>query len=273
MRKSSRGNPYHDEIGRFCSAARATGAFVGDQDIDLKGMSEDEKRETVKRYAAGEQEYYDTQTHYREFIKAFFGEASMEEELKAYSEFSKSDREAYQECIDNEQRITKDMEEHCNLVGKSFRLKSPTSIRGKQSRKGGEVSHFWDVIRYTHQSDEQHLMGETKQILSDLESKGYTVCTFKNTWNDDTNPYNGINVKMLSPDRQRFELQFHTEASFCLKNGEMHKMYEVQRAIEENDPNFKDNPAWKNMNEEMTKLGKTLKRPKNISEKTKWEIR
>lgn len=49
-------------------------------------------------------------------------------------------------------------------------------------------------------------------------------------------PYKGINVKIESPDGQRFEMQFHTPHNAEVKE-EMHKYYELER--EEKNPEKK----------------------------------
>lgn len=57
----------------------------------------------------------------------------------------------------------------------------------------------------------------------------------KNTWLDEMNPYNGINVQIEAPNGQIFELQFHTPESFELKNGILHDLYEQQRCADDID--------------------------------------
>ena len=41
----------------------------------------------------------------------------------------------------------------------------------------------------------------------------------------------GVNTNAYSPNGYEFEIQYHTEESFELKNGELHELYERQRKI------------------------------------------
>lgn len=42
-------------------------------------------------------------------------------------------------------------------------------------------------------------------------------------------PYQGVNVQITSPVGEKFELQFHTDYSLEVKEGELHTIYEAQR--------------------------------------------
>lgn len=59
MRKSSRGNPYHDERGRFCSRGRAVGAYVNGRSVSL------EEYDRMKAENQLGDEYYNQRTKER----------------------------------------------------------------------------------------------------------------------------------------------------------------------------------------------------------------
>ena len=82
----------------------------------------------------------------------------------------------------------------------------------------------------------------------------------KNTWEDATNPYKGINVQLVSPTGQKLEVQFHTQESFEMKNGPMHNLYEEWRELSEDSEEARD------LQNKMFALSRQLEVPRNISE-------
>ncbi len=76
-------------------------------------------------------------------------------------------------------------------------------------------------------------------------------------WN---NPYNGINTTIVSPDGQAFEVQFHTQESFDIKNGKMHELYGQWRVLPDSDP------LKAKLKGDMFELANNMTRPDNISE-------
>ena len=65
-----------------------------------------------------------------------------------------------------------------------------------------------------------------------MERQGYKVAAINDFWQKagttfDTG-YRGINATLISPNGQKFELQFHTPESFKLKM-ETHSLYEEVR--------------------------------------------
>jgi hypothetical protein len=69
--------------------------------------------------------------------------------------------------------------------------------------------------------------------IAELKRKGYNIVRVRNAWVDPRNPYQGTNVRLVAPNGQKFELQFHTQESFNLKNGALHDLYEKQRLIKD----------------------------------------
>jgi len=148
---------------------------------------------------------------------------------------------AHNKASANEKLITPELSEivekcGCSLAGLEFRIKTIESFQRKVETDMGEkglqqdtvISNMRDLVRYTSVSMPENLVNDCSIILNDLESKGYSLVEVKNTWTDSRNPYNGINVTLMSPNGQKFELQFHTPQSLEVKEV-MHKLYEEAR--------------------------------------------
>jgi hypothetical protein len=84
-----------------------------------------------------------------------------------------------------------------------------------------------DSVRYTMALSESNYSSGTKETIDGLAAEGYTL-KVKNYWQEG-NIYKGVNVSAVSPDGQKFELQFHTKASFKLKETKNHQLYEEHR--------------------------------------------
>ena len=100
-----------------------------------------------------------------------------------------------------------------------------------------------------------------KKTLTGMIDRGYSITKIKNTWLDDSNPYKGINVQLESPQEQKFELQFHTQESFDLKNSkEMHGLYEQARILSPGTDEYFE------IEDKMFDLSEQLEEPDNITE-------
>ncbi|HML33845.1 hypothetical protein [Sporomusa sphaeroides] len=115
-----------------------------------------------------------------------------------------------------------------------------------------------DAIRYTAIADEDNLYAVYRRIVSQLKMNGYEVVKLKNTWFDTVNPYRGVNAVIHSPDGQNFELQFHTPASFDLKQNKLHELYEEFRL------STTSASQREKLRLQMIQLSQGLKRPRNI---------
>ncbi|MCM0759957.1 hypothetical protein M7775_15470 [Sporomusa sphaeroides DSM 2875] len=115
-----------------------------------------------------------------------------------------------------------------------------------------------DAIRYTAIADEDNLYAVYRRIVSQLKMNGYEVVKLKNTWFDTVNPYRGVNAVIHSPDGQNFELQFHTPASFDLKQNKLHELYEEFRL------STTSASQREKLRLQMMQLSQGLKRPRNI---------
>jgi len=89
-----------------------------------------------------------------------------------------------------------------------------------------------DILRYTGIAEDSEYYQLYAGTLIKLLNDGITVKKVKNTWNDDMNPYKGVNVILTSGTGVTFELQFHTPQSFDLKQNQMHRYYEEYRLPE-----------------------------------------
>jgi hypothetical protein len=131
------------------------------------------------------------------------------------------------------------------MEGLDFRLKGGDSLRRKiekqveaQTTKDRKVTpqqiadRLFDVNRYTGVFNDKTYATSSEAVLNTLRSQGYKL-NVKNYWTKTDNPYQGINVQVTAPDGTQFELQFHTDESLAIKNGELHTLYEKQRVLKE----------------------------------------
>lgn len=174
------------------------------------------------------------------------------------------------ESFKNEPEITNDIKEVTlqtggKNIGLDFRRKTIGSITRKAKsdaiEKGKSIEKAYaelnDVIRYSYAKEPENLVKDGKNALNSLVNKGYKVMKIKNTFLDDKNPYNGINVQMLSPKGQRFELQFNTLDNYKVKE-KQHLLYEIKR--------FDETPDWlkKDLDKMMFDIAKDYQKVKNI---------
>jgi hypothetical protein len=123
------------------------------------------------------------------------------------------------------------------LEGFAFRLKGPDRLMEKvtdrlsaeSDRAPNEVvREIPDAIRYTFCFEQEHYTEGYWDVKGRLESCGYEMYHCKNWWE---NPeYKGVNSRWVTPDGQRFEVQFHTRESFHAKHEVTHEAYERARS-------------------------------------------
>jgi hypothetical protein len=85
-----------------------------------------------------------------------------------------------------------------------------------------------DAIRYTFCFERSKYSDGYGDVKHRLEESGYEMVYSKNHWSDRPD-YKGINTRWLTPEGQRFEVQFHTEESFRAKHDVTHEYYERLR--------------------------------------------
>ncbi len=118
------------------------------------------------------------------------------------------------------------------LAGFEHRLKGEDRLNEKITEKleaepGMTASHALrevaDAIRYTYCFQPENYTRGYYDIKERFESRGYEMYYSNNWW---TNPeYKGINTRWVTPDAQRFEVQFHTPDSFHAKHFVTHDAY------------------------------------------------
>ncbi|KXG78277.1 minor capsid protein [Thermotalea metallivorans] len=180
---------------------------------------------------------------------------------------------AYEKIVAHEPKITADLQDiskstEVEMVGLEYRLKSKESYMRKVNSDSKNsldskiiddtIANTNDVIRYTYQADGDKLVDAFTAVTREMEAKGYLRHKLKNTWSDKRNPYKGINGIFVSPEGQKFEVQFHTPESFELKNGKLHKLYEEYR-LDSTTPERKFELV-----KEMFTLSSKLTKPKDI---------
>lgn len=160
-------------------------------------------------------------------------------------------REARAKIAASEPAITRDMIDAADahggkMAGLDFRVKSEKSLARKVDEEkdldfGGDAKKaadsMSDVVRYTVTFKDDSYVQGTRDVLRDLESKGYQM-RVKNYWADG-DPYQGINVAAIHPNGTRFELQFHTPTSLDFKEP-IHVRYEHYRETKDTRVRYKE---------------------------------
>jgi hypothetical protein len=191
-------------------------------------------------------------------------------EKELFKDMSESTYETYKVACENEVKITDDVKSIIeknggNLKGLEHRIKLPdsfirkvkTDVLEKGISEKESVNDIRDIIRYTSVSNSHNIINSCLNTLKELNEKGYNVLIVKNTWFDEKNPYKGINISIESPDKQKFEVQFHTPQSLEAK-GKMHILYKEAR-LPTTILSIKEK-----LTKEMNEISKSLNRPKNI---------
>lgn len=123
------------------------------------------------------------------------------------------------------------------LVGLDFRLKSQSSLKRKIETEIADgfthsqaVNKIRDAIRYTTVFKEKDFVTRYKAMQYLLAIKGYKTIVVKNTWKNDS-AYKGVNTFIQNENGDVFEMQYHTQQSFDVKNWLLHKLYEKFRDL------------------------------------------
>jgi hypothetical protein len=119
------------------------------------------------------------------------------------------------------------------LGGFEFRLKSAERIKEKVAAKldaepdrtPAEIARMIpDAIRYTYCFDSSNYTSGFADVKDKLQASGYKMYYTKNFWLN--TEYKGVNTRWITPEGQRFEVQFHTAESFHAKQEATHLAYE-----------------------------------------------
>ena len=172
----------------------------------------------------------------------------------------------YNQALENEPVITEQVKKMAESVGMNnlgleYRIKTKESflekIRKNYQPDGNEYE-IKDIVRYTLGAPPDNLADKTLLAIENFEKEGYNTVRIKNTWHPDSS-YNGINTFIKSPSGQTFEMQYHTPESFDLKNGELHKLYEKQRKLLDDE-----SEEFLEIEDRMIELSSKLTFPNNI---------
>ena len=90
------------------------------------------------------------------------------------------------------------------------------------------VRQISDAIRYTFCFELSSYSDGFQDVKQRLEGRGHVMTFSQNHWPNDLQ-YKGLNTRWMTPEGQRFEVQFHTPESLHAKEELTHKSYERLR--------------------------------------------
>jgi hypothetical protein len=145
----------------------------------------------------------------------------------------------------NEEQLTEHLSEphrdpSCGgwLVGLEHRRKGEERLKekitdlletGAPDATAGEILQaIPDAIRYTFCAEPDNYTETYWDIKLQLQATGLEMDYSQNHWAD--SQYKGINTRWVTPDGQRFEVQFHTPESFHARERVTHQAYERLRS-------------------------------------------
>nr|DAR39743.1 MAG TPA: minor capsid protein [Caudoviricetes sp.] len=235
-----------------------------DEDADYSKL---ERR--ARNPETGKVEYVPADMTYKEWYSEYvakrkqkgYNQGTRETKARFYSE------QLLSKISKAEPKITSDMQRIAGenkLAGLEFRKKTAESLARKITTDSQAenisllkaTSKINDALRYTTIFDSDTFAKEYLKMKQELIAEGYKVVKVKNTWLID-GPYKGVNT-VVEKDGINFEMQYHTQESFDLKNGPLHELYEKYR-----DTNISDRERMK-LFKEMLNLSNELEIPKNI---------
>jgi hypothetical protein len=140
-----------------------------------------------------------------------------------------------------EPRITPDIEAAAaetggTRLGEAHVVKSVESIARKLTDAVASAdspteaaAEFPDAVRYTLTYPAESYTAGVEKTIAGLTGRGYRmdIDSIQDAWQPG-NRYKGLNAEVLSPDGQRFELQFHTPESYQVAQ-QTHPDYELLR--------------------------------------------
>jgi hypothetical protein len=142
-------------------------------------------------------------------------------------------REAEPRVSEDVQAIEQDNKYGGWLEGFKYRLKEEDRLREKIAAKlevepsttvAGALLEVGDAIRYTYCFQPESYARGCYDIKERFESRGHEMYYSQNHWSHPE--YKGINTRWVTPQGQRFEVQFHTPESHHAKEYVTHWAYE-----------------------------------------------
>lgn len=139
----------------------------------------------------------------------------------------------------NDKEITSDL--HGFVDNKMYLVELDNRIKGKKRLKEKiyyksmdkqisimeAIPYIRDVLRYTFIIDNDQYIEKIDECLTSLESSGYKVIDFCNNWNELL--YRDIDVKLENSQGFLFEIQFHTQNSYQIKEEKTRELYNLLR--------------------------------------------
>ncbi len=188
---------------------------------------------------------------YNNEIRAYNAMSDFEEELNddrsiSVDEFMISEGVIY--LLDmakkNEPYISDDLKscmvDGCHFEGFDFRIKSINRLREKllydtKNVYSGDyvkaTNHLYDTLRYTIILPFENHFEYLNNFLNELLDMDYTLVRVKNRWKEDY--CKGVTVVLKNADNIPFELQFHTQENYDMKeiySREPYKLFRNQKA-------------------------------------------
>jgi len=144
-------------------------------------------------------------------------------------------REAEPRVSEDVQSIEEDSKEKYGgwLEGFEHRFKEEDRLTEKIAAKlevepgmtaAGALREVGDALRYTYCFQSESYARGCYDIKQRFESRGHEMYYSQNHWTD--SEYKGINTRWVTPQGQRFEVQFHTSESYHAKEYVTHWAYE-----------------------------------------------
>ena len=147
------------------------------------------------------------------------------------------------------------------MVDLEFRLKTRERLYEKvRDKVADEKINPGDVVisdanRYTMVVSGDRYGATVRNVVNELGDQGYQL-RVKNYWQPNAE-YKGVNIAGLTPEKTRFELQFHTPQSHEVKQ-QGHALYEIQRSAS-------SSPAQKeSAGREMVRLWDQVTAPRDL---------
>lgn len=228
--------PDPDERGRVYDAARAhVSAETPEQpspNLQPEGTGERTYRNEVSRFQEIRAEHEKRwPTAERSVVER---SANPERHVDAADAIARM-RQAEPRVSEDVQAIEQDNKEKYGgwLEGFKYRFKEEDRLREKVAAKlevepgmtaAGVLREVGDAIRYTYCFQPESYARGYYDIKERFESRGHEMYYSQNHWSD--SEYKGINTRWVTPQGQRFEVQFHTPESHHAKEYVTHWAYE-----------------------------------------------
>lgn len=197
------------------------------------------------------------------------GSGSEAEKDSRFKNLSAKAQKVYDRCRENEKKITPVMNEIAadvggEMYGLEYSVKTASSLERKVQKKMQEKGYteenamkvMGDVVRYTQMVSHDKIADSCQKTIDKLREKGYNISGLENTWISDR-AYKGINIDVISPEGQKFELQIHSKESMEVKNA-CHILYEKQRQYP------KTSVEYKHLEEQMKEISNKIPIPSGI---------